>query len=305
MSGTADTELRWTRWVPLEGARRDPEIPKAPGLYRIRSVQTGRMLYVGQTGRTLRERLGALKGVYAEEMPYNDPHTAAPALWAHRIDTGETFEVSVAMLDVDKADRMGREALEVSKQRIIDGCSPAYNFGRMPFGWIKSTGNNRRLVEAGKRARGRRMTDEELAALPPDPSVPPPPSLEGDPRAADWLGLAWRPSDTAPPARTDTGVYRISMRRDGPLDYVGQGLIVDRWKQHTENWFLDLAAEAGARDVAAGDVATGDVWDWVGLALSSRQLLEVENDLIAGHMVTFTRPPRVQFGNGPSARAAG
>ena len=56
------------------------------------------------------ERMGALKGVYGDEKPCNDPHTAGPALWAHRIEFGETFEVSVAPLEVDKADRMGREA---------------------------------------------------------------------------------------------------------------------------------------------------------------------------------------------------
>jgi hypothetical protein len=36
---------------------------------------------------------------------------------------------------------------------MIDRVSPAYNFGRMPHGWVKSSGNNRRLVEAGRRSR--------------------------------------------------------------------------------------------------------------------------------------------------------
>jgi hypothetical protein len=55
--------------VPLEGGSSDAAVPRLPGLYRIRSVETGHMLYVGQTGRTLKERLGALKGVYGNEMP--------------------------------------------------------------------------------------------------------------------------------------------------------------------------------------------------------------------------------------------
>ncbi len=38
------------------------------------------------------------------------------------------------------------------------------------------------------------------------------------------------------------------------------------------------------------------MWGWVPLELGSRQLLEVENDLIASHMVIFARPPLVQFG---------
>jgi len=222
MLGEAVDELDWSTWVLLEGARRHPVIPDAPGLYRIRSIETGRMLYVRQAGRALKERLGSLAGVSGEAMPNTDPHTAGPALWAHRADTGETFEVSVAVLEVDKGDRMGREALEVTKQRIIDGCSPAYNFGRMPHGWLKSCGDNRQHIPAGKRFRGRRMTPEELAAAGPDQSVPPPVTLEGDVRTADWVGLA----------------------------------------------------------------------------LTAWQLLEVENDLIAGHMVEHARPPRLPFGPG-------
>jgi hypothetical protein len=38
--------------------------------------------YIGQTGVSLRRRLGMLKG--GMEMPYRDPHTAGPGLWALR-----------------------------------------------------------------------------------------------------------------------------------------------------------------------------------------------------------------------------
>jgi hypothetical protein len=282
------SDLAWSPWVPLQGAGRNRDISDRPGLYRIRSVETGRILYIGQTGRSLRGRLGSLRGVHGDVMPYNDPHTAGPALWAHRIEFGETFEVSVAVLEVDKADRMGREALEVTKQRIIDGCSPAYNFGRMPRGWVKSSGNNRRLVEVGKRFRGRRMTEVELAAAAPDPSMPPPATLDGDVRAADWFGLVWREAVTEPPGRDDVGVYRIGRGERGgdrALDYVGQGLIAARWRAHTSGWALDLAAEDG------GD----SIWDLVGLSIGPRQLLEIENDLIAGHVHVFARPPAKQF----------
>lgn len=283
-------DLAWSPWVPLEGAGRDARLPRVAGLYRIRSAETGAVLYIGQTGRSLRARLGQLGGVYGDVMPYNDPHTAGPALWAHRFETGETFEVSVAVLEVDRIYRMGREALEITKRRMIDGHSPAYNFGRMPRGWVKSSGNNRRLVEAGRRFRGYRLSDEEIAALPPDPSAPPPATLEGDVRAGDWLGLAWHSSAAAPPGRDDVGVYRIGDDGPGPLEYVGQGRIATRWHSHASSWAADLAAE----DSGSG----GKGWGWVGLDLRSPQLLEVENDLIASHMMVFARPPRVQFGGG-------
>ena len=164
-SGVPD--LTWCSWSPLQGIGRNPDVSDRQGLYRIRSVETARILYAGTTGRSLRARLSSLRGVYGELMPYNDPHTVGPALWAHRIDAGETFEASFVELEVDMADRMGREALEITKRRIIDGTSPANNFGRIPYGWLKSSGNNRRLAEAGKRFRGRRMTEE--SSLQPGP----------------------------------------------------------------------------------------------------------------------------------------
>jgi hypothetical protein len=284
-----DLSPAWSPWVPLQGAGRDPTIPTRPGLYRIRSVETGRILYVGQTGRSLRGRMSQLNGVFGDVMPYGDPHTVGPALWAHRVDTGETFEVSVAVVEGEKGERLGREALEITKRRMIDGHSPAYNFGRMPRGWIRSSGNSQKLVAAGKRFRGRRMTAAELAALPPDPSVPPPVTLDGDVRARDWMGLAWRSAEREAPQRDDRGIYRIGQRRTGPLDYLGQGLVKARWEQHAKGWALDLAAER------TGDSGRS-VWDWSRLDLSARQLLEVENDLIAGHVHAFARPPRVQFG---------
>ena len=54
--------------------------PATAGLYRVRAVDDALLAYVGQTGRSLRERVSALRGAFGREMPYRDPHTAAPAL---------------------------------------------------------------------------------------------------------------------------------------------------------------------------------------------------------------------------------
>lgn len=72
--------LVWSEWLPLNGGidvyKAVPT--KQSGLYRIRAVGKDGLIYIGQTGRCLR----ALRsGVYASEMPNNDPHTAAPNLW--------------------------------------------------------------------------------------------------------------------------------------------------------------------------------------------------------------------------------
>ena len=90
------------------------------------------------------------------------------------------------------------------------------------------------------------------------------------------------------PVREDVGVYRIGTRPSGPLDYLGQGAVAQRWRSHAGGWTAELAAEA----------TSASTWGWVPLQMGARQLLEVENDLIASHMVIFARPPRVQFGGG-------
>ena len=41
---------------------------RLPDRYRIRSVQNGRILSIGQSGSTLKELFGALKCVYCEVM---------------------------------------------------------------------------------------------------------------------------------------------------------------------------------------------------------------------------------------------
>ncbi len=74
-------------WLPLNGCWRGNQIPAEPGLYRVRRAGRPDLDYIGQTGKggmTLRKRLAMQRGVYADEMPYTGPHTAAPTLWAMR-----------------------------------------------------------------------------------------------------------------------------------------------------------------------------------------------------------------------------
>lgn len=59
------------------------------------------LVYVGQTGRSLRERLSSLRRhELSPEMPFNDPHTAAPLLWALRHAEYVNFECSATPVDM-------------------------------------------------------------------------------------------------------------------------------------------------------------------------------------------------------------
>ncbi len=67
-----------TLWVELESKEIRRTAPAVPGVYCIRSKDRSpnHLIYIGQTGRTLLERLLALaSGVNGEECPFNDPHS--------------------------------------------------------------------------------------------------------------------------------------------------------------------------------------------------------------------------------------
>ena len=92
---------------------------------------------------TLRERLGMLRGVYGAVLPYRDPHTAGPALWALYHQTGEDFEVLVVPVEGSTPWRKGLEALAIAPYRQEHGRSPPVEFGRMPVGYGASSSFHR------------------------------------------------------------------------------------------------------------------------------------------------------------------
>src|SRR4051812_42041532 len=102
--GPAWRGLSWTPWAALERQPIRETAVAQPGVYRIRrrGDHQGRLTYIGQTGRDLRERLlGLAAGVNGTDAPFNDPHTTAPHLWLLRQLNGAAFEFSCAALPGD------------------------------------------------------------------------------------------------------------------------------------------------------------------------------------------------------------
>ena len=297
-SGVAcDTQalLDWAPWIPLAGCWRGGAVPSVPGLYRVRRVGRRDLDYLGQTGAggmTLRRRLGMLRGVYADVMPYRDPHTAGPALWAIRHRTAEDFEVSVVPVVGTTPWRKGLECLAIGLHRREHGRSPHFNFGRMPAGYGPSSGNNARLVAAGKRLRG----GPSPASTPNhEPGRPPVGPLEGDPQGPGWCGHPWSPwlpiaEAARAPEADGPGLYRI--RRAGADDgllYIGQGRVRARLAAHMRK---GDAPGHGQAPFFAGEVEAS----WVpGGSWLPHQRLELENDLIAAHLIAAGRCPAAQF----------
>jgi hypothetical protein len=286
MSLTGVPELfSWSPWQPLLGSSRNREIPASPGLYRVRVAGTGEVVYIGQTGNSLRGRLGMLSTCHGADMPYRAPHTAAPTLWSLRHRDGVEFEVSTAVIESTKVERLALEAVAISAHRVAHGRSPLANFGGSIAGYRLSSSNDAGLVASGKRFRG---GPDPLARASVSAAVSGP--LDGDVTAADWLGFQWSswvPFDEAP-AVDAVGLYRLSQPEASDLLYVGQGRIGDRIRSHRAK-----RVSAGHRQAShfAGDV----VVSWTTLDVDRRILLEYENDAIASHQLVHGTAPRAQF----------
>lgn len=275
--------LAWTPWQPLRRSWLDRTLPSSPGLYRIRSFGQAQLLYIGQTGRALHQRLRDLQGVYGPEMPYRDPHTVAPALWALRQLHAAEFEVSVAAVEGTAPHRKAVEAYAISQHREDFGVSPALNFGRMPKGYTMSS-------QRRERQRGQPTDQDDASHLGSAPPMGPLlAELDGS-----WGGHAWSPWTAAGTVASQVpaqavGLYRIRSGVTGALLYIGQGRLRDRLTahvakapSHVQGAIFKLEPELQA--------------SWTVIFDSPRhQLLELENDLIASYLLVSGQVPAAQF----------
>ena len=285
--------IQWSDWQPLFKAGRNKAIPTDAGLYRIRIKGEKTLKYLGQTGangRGLRGRLGQLNGIYGELMPYNDPHTAGPALWALLKDKKVDLEVSVFTLPSDtKFNRKGMECFAIYCHRKQFGFSPSFNFGRMPVGYSKSSQNNAALVKAGKRFRGSETKQvlnchNQSAKIIQDINA-----VWGEQRPIGWS--SWQSAKLANFSFDPSGVYVIKSIGNKSATYVGEGNIVSRLKSHLAKGRSDTHPQRDSfcdpEELYFSFLETSH--------LEKNQMLEIENDLIGCHVGLFGFPPVAQF----------
>lgn len=300
-SPPSETEIQallasFTPWQPLDGCWLKSRLPAEPGIYRIRQQGAERLHYVGQTGSgtmVLPKRMAMLKGIYGPEMPYRDPHTVAPALWADLQRTGTDYELSVLPTPgLTTPERKGIEALIIALHRQQHGCSPRMNFGRMPSGYRMSSANNASLAQRGLRFRGGMSSAIDASHA---PGLAPTGPLLGDVHGASWLGLSrsdWWPLEKAVRmAAATSGLYRIRRRSDAALSYIGEGRVRHRLLAHMTKGASSTHPQSAyfsePESLEAAFVAADH--------LLPHQRLEVENDLIASHLLMLRSLPRAQF----------
>lgn len=275
-------DLDWSPWRPLDPAEGTlSRMPTDPGLYRVRHADRPGLEYVGETGRSTRGRVRALaRGTYADEMPFRDPHTAAPCLWAIRDAHGPDLEVSWTAPEVaeSKQTRKAIEAALIAVHRREQKESPTANFGRIIEGYRQSSYRKGGLV-GGPLPEGEK---EPQAAT----GIKPLPWEDHKALLSDtWMGVSWttpqRLADAGPEIPTEGGLYRIWSDGDAPpFEYVGQSSnLRSRLYTHRRNRGEEL------------------FFSYVQLPRLDAQhkLLEAETELIGAHWLTCGESPADQF----------
>jgi hypothetical protein len=214
-------------------------------------------------------------------MPFRDPHTAAPCLWAVRDVIGPGLEISIATPDwaENTQRRKGLEAALIAVYRRETGESPTANFGRIISGYKQSS------YRKGDMRGGPLAPDETESNA--ERGVGPLPWKQPDKvTARNWMGLDWSKPfqlrdrlDVSPP---DTGLYRIWRNDQAPrLAYVGESSGLPRRLYNHEK---DFGGDALASFVARPDLD------------AQHKRLEIETELIGAHYLTHNQPPIEQFG---------
>jgi hypothetical protein len=275
--------LRWTDWHPFTSARVAAEAPSEPGLYRIRAVGQDRLVYIGQTGGPLRSRLQSLRqNVAAPEVPYNDPHTAAPYLWLLCNLDRLVLEFSCAALTGDKPWRRANEDRLLWLHRLHLGCSTMANYGRFYPGWARST--NRWIGPKAAGRPGRRAVRLQLGTSHPDytrsaPVVSGPGAILDAGFWSERFPLAATSARTLP---EQPGIYTIFDAISGVPIYVGETSL-----------FARILSRHQPRAWGVGEPFLA-IWP---LAADTPKFcrLELESDLLGWHFEREGKPPAWQY----------
>jgi hypothetical protein len=239
------------------------------------------IFFIGSTGRNLKERIGDLyRNVMKDptQMPFSDPHTAAPALWAWKDATGIDFECSALSLpSQNNLDMLVHYCLW--QYRMEKGHSTLVNHGRFHPDYTKSGNSN-------TKRRGYRLS--ERSSNPVDGPSLAPLRLESMPPDRDWMGLRWSEYDLLSDndfknIEQSPAVYKVMDMDRGELLFVGS-------TPNLRNRLQDLKQKTWncPRPVVAFVLQSPD--------LTSYQLDDLEDDLLGGYYEQMKKAPRSQFG---------
>jgi len=278
------SSLPWSPWIPFTATKEEfRQIPKEPGLYRIRPAGKDFLMYIGETRRTVHKRLNELRHTIKRKdlMPWNDPHTAAPSLWAWQDAEGFQYECSAAPLEAAINERRGMESYLLYRYRQERGESTLCNFGRFHPRYRKST-NRKENLRGGK-------LDADQKDNPAGCMSHPPLKATGKPGETGWMGLSWSGFETLVPEKirpvpAGPGLYLLSDTDTQEIIYIGQsGNCANRLLSHSRKSWDEKQVEFSFHHVEK--------------TVLPHHLKEQENDLIGNYFQQYQKAPEYQFTN--------
>jgi hypothetical protein len=276
--------LPWTPWVSFTATKEEfHQIPKEPGLYRIRPVGEDFLMYIGETRRTLHQRLSDIRMELRNKnlMPWTDPHVEAPVLWAWQDAEAFTYECSAAPLDASINSRHGMESYLLYRYRQERGESTLGNFGLFHPRYRKSTTRKENL-------RGGKLETGQMAN-PAGSLSHPPLTATGTPGQPGWMGLLWSGYEKLDPEKTITapagpGLYLLSDSGSQEIFSIGQsGNCASRLLDHAKKLWDGKEPLYSFHSIEK--------------TVLPHHLREMENDLIGNYFEQFGKAPEYQFRN--------
>jgi hypothetical protein len=265
--------LPWSPWVPFSATKEEfREIPYEPGVYRIRPAGEDVLMYIGETPRSLHQRLHNLRMELRNRdlMPWSDLHTEAPALWSWGDSEQYQYECSAAPLDASASGRKGMKSYLLYCYRQERGGSPLCNFGRFHPRYWKST-NRKEGLRGGKLAEGHKDNPAGWPGIGPLECV-------GKPGDRDWMGLewtAWEPLDAenVRQGAAGAGLYLLADAGSQEIVFIGQSAdVAKRLSDHSRKAWDDRTLQFS--------------YQIIGQSVLPHNLRELENDLIGNFFET-------------------
>ena len=274
--------LPWSPWIPFTAEKHAfRAIPVEPGVYRIRPAGNDFLMYIGETNRALYQRLNELRQSLRRPdlMPWNDPDTSAPALWAWRDAEAYEYECSAAPLDASPAGRRAMKSFLLYRYRQEFGESTPCNFGRFHPRYRRSTNKSENL-RGGKLAGGQKDNPPGGAGISPlCPAENP-----GDTR---WMGITWSgkqdlAAETAGSVSPGPGLMVLSDAATGEILYIGQSMdcrkrLLDQCRKNWEGRTVQFSYHIPETPVLL------------------HNLRELETDLIGNFFEQNRKAPEFQF----------
>ncbi|MHA1749289.1 MAG: GIY-YIG nuclease family protein [Promethearchaeota archaeon] len=270
--------LAWSKWIDLISRSREREIiSNEQGVYRVRVKENQGLVYIGQTNN-LKRRTGSLaRHTNKREMPWNDPHTAAPNLWAWKQEKGWNYEVSIATTNLTKQNRMALECFLLWQYRLEKGESTLCNHGKFHPDYTKPSNKKANRI-------GRKLEENEARNPSWSPSYPPLIPWNNY-YSMNWMKLPWNKfqlfskQDVFPIRQ---GIYRMIDQKTQDLLYIGESNnLNNRLSNHKRKFHNALFSYV---------ILTQEI--------NKIQRLEIENDLIGHYYILKEKSPQYQFNNG-------